>query len=103
MGRGKIVVETTQLDQTATRVENLAGTYNTTYTKLFQTVQGMKTVYGGKDSEAFITQIEGFQDDFERMETLMKDYATYIRKVAKAYRDTQDNIVSSAKTLSQGS
>ena len=103
MARGKIVVETARLDQTAARVEELAGTYNSTYMKLFQTVQEMQSAWSGEDNVAFTNQIEGFRDDFQRMEQLMKDYAAYIRKVAASYRDTQDSVTASAKTLSQGS
>lgn len=33
----------------------------------------------------------------------MRDYAAYLRKSAATYRDTQNSIAQSAKTLSQGS
>lgn len=103
MARGQIVVETERLDQTAARVDDLAGTYNSTYMKLFQTVQEMQNAWAGEDNVAFTNQIEGFRDDFQRMEQLMRDYAQYLRKAADTYRTTQDNIAANAKTLSQGS
>lgn len=103
MAKGKIVVETALLDSTAGQVESLAGTYNSTYTKLFQAVQQMQNAWSGEDNVAFTNQIEGFRDDFQRMEQLMKDYAAYLRKVATTYRDTQDSITAGAKNLSQGS
>lgn len=52
---------------------------------------------------AFTNQIEGFRNDFQKMERLMRDYAAYLRKVAESYRTTQDNVAAKAKTLSQGS
>lgn len=103
MARGQIVVETSQLDSTAGRVEELAGTYEREYTALFGVVADMKSAWDGEDNVAFTNQIEGFRDDFQRMAKLMRDYASYLRKAAQTYRDTQDNIAAQAKTLSQGS
>lgn len=69
MARGQIVVETTQLDSAAGRVEDLANTYNTNYTALFATIQEMQNAWAGVDNTAFTNQIEGFRDDFQRMES----------------------------------
>ena len=103
MARGQIVVETSQLDSAAGRVEDLANTYNTNYNALFSTVQALQSSWSGTDNTAFTNQIEGSRDDFQRMEKLMRDYAAYLRKSAATYRDTQNSIAQSAKTLSQGS
>lgn len=84
-------------------MEDLANTYNTNYTALFATIQEMQNAWAGVDNTAFTNQIEGFRDDFQRMEKLMRDYAAYLRKSAATYRDTQNSIAQSAKTLSQGS
>lgn len=48
---------------------------------------------------AFVDQIAGFKDDFEKMHTLMLEYADFLRKSAKGYRDTQDNVVAEARKL----
>lgn len=103
MARGQIVVETGQLDSTAGRVEQLAGDYRSEYSTLFELVASMKSAWDGEDNVAFVNQIEGFRDDFQRMEQLMRDYAAYLRKAAQTYRDTQDTVAAQAKNLSQGS
>lgn len=102
MARGKIIVDSTRLDSTASKVEALADDYEGEYKALFTTVQEMQSAWAGEDNTAFTNQIEGFQDDFERMTRLMRDYAAYLRKAAQAYRDTQDNVAREAQTLSQG-
>lgn len=102
MARGQITVETSRLDGTAQRVDGLADTYESEYGALFNTVRDMQNGWGGEDNVAFTSQIEGFRDDFQRMTKLMRDYAAYLRKAAAAYRETQDNVASGAKTLSQG-
>ena len=101
MARGQIVVETAQLDSTATQVEGCADTYNSNYTALFNAVQELQNAWAGTDNTAFTEQIAGFRDDFQRMEKLMRDYAAYLRKSAAAYRETQRNIATAVKNLSQ--
>lgn len=103
MAQGKIIVDTSRLDSAASTVEGKADIYNTNYTKLYQLVQNLKTSFDGADYQAFSTQIEGFRDDFQRMEKLMRDYAAYLRKTAATYRETQSSIAAEAKRLSQGS
>ena len=103
MARGQIIVETSQLDSVARQVEELANTYQSNYNELFRIVQDLQNAWGGTDNMAFTDQIEGFRDDFQRMEALMRDYAAYLRKSATTYRDTQNSIAQSAKNLSQGS
>lgn len=103
MARGQIIVDSTRLDSTAAQVDRLADDYEREYGAMFNTVQEMQNAWSGEDNVAFTTQIEGFRDDFQRMTKLMRDYAAYLRKAAAAYRETQDNVASTAKTLSQGS
>ena len=55
--------------------------------------------WSGQDNEAFINQIAGFKDDFAKMHTLMLNYADYLRKSAKAYRETQQNVITQARSL----
>ena len=42
---------------------------------------------------------QDFKDDFDKMHTLMLNYAEFLRKSAKAYRDTQDAITADARKL----
>lgn len=102
MARGQISVETAQLDSTATQIDGLADSYNSSYTTLFNTVQELRNAWEGRDNVAFTSQIEGFRDDFQRMEQLMREYSAFLKKSANAYRETQSNIENSARMLSQG-
>ena len=102
MARGQIIVETSRLDNTADQVSRLADSYESEYGALYTTVRDLQNAWSGEDNVAFTNQIEGFRDDFQRMTRLMRDYSDYLRKAAAAYRETQDNVVSAAKTLSQG-
>ncbi len=87
------------LESTAGRIEGLATDYKTAYDKLYSETDAMASTWSGKDNVAFINQIAGFKDDFTKMYTLMNNYADFLRKTAKAYRDTQDTIAAEARKL----
>lgn len=94
-----IQVTPEQLETTAGRIEGLATEYQTQYNQLYTETNSMASSWSGKDNVAYIAQIDGFKDDFEKMFKLMDDYADFLRKSAKAYRDTQETVASEARKL----
>lgn len=94
-----IQVTPEQLESAAGRIEGLAGDYKTQYDALYNETNAMASTWQGKDNTAFVDQIAGFKDDFEKMHTLMLNYADFLRKSAKAYRDTQDTVTAEARKL----
>lgn len=94
-----IQVTPEQLESTAGRIESLAADYKSQYDQLYSETNAMASTWSGKDNVAFVNQIDGFKDDFARMHALMLNYADFLRKSAKAYRDTQDTVVSEARKL----
>jgi len=94
-----ILVTPEQLESAAGRIEGLAADYKTQYDLLYSETNAMASTWNGKDNLAFTDQIAGFKDDFEKMYNLMNQYADFLRKSAKAYRDTQDAVVAEAKKL----
>lgn len=94
-----IQVTPEQLESAAGRIESLAAEYKTQYDALYSETNAMASTWQGKDNTAFIDQIAGFKDDFEKMHTLMLNYADFLRKSAKAYRETQDTVTAEARKL----
>ena len=94
-----IQVTPEQLESAAGRIESLAADYKTQYDALYNETNAMASTWNGKDNTAFVDQIAGFKDDFEKMHTLLLNYADFLRKSAKAYRDTQDTVVTEARKL----
>ena len=94
-----ILVTPEQLESTAGRIEGLAADYKNQYNQIYNETNAMASSWDGKDNIAFINQISGFKDDFEKMHTLMLNYADFLRKSAKAYRETQDTVVAEARKL----
>ena len=99
MARGQIIVETSQLDAISTNVSDLADKYSAEYTTLYKLVSEMQSAWSGVDNTAYTTQIEGFKDDFQKMEALMREYASFLKDTASKYRETQASIISKAQQL----
>ena len=95
----EILVTPELLEAAAGRIEGLASDYQTQYKLLYTETNGMASAWSGKDNLAFTEQIAGFEDDFEKMYALMKEYASFLRTSAKAYRETQNTVVSEARKL----
>ncbi len=94
-----IEVTPEQLESTAGLIESLAGDYKTQYEQLYSETNAMASTWSGKDNVAFTDQIAGFKDDFEKMYNLMNQYADFLRKSARQYRDTQDTVTAEARKL----
>ena len=94
-----IQVTPEQLETAAGKIEGLAADYQAQYNNLYSETNAMAATWSGKDNTAFVDQIAGFKDDFEKMHTLMLNYADFLRKSAKAYRETQDTVVANARKL----
>lgn len=94
-----IQVTPEQLESAAGRIEGLAADYKTQYDALYNETNSMASTWQGRDNTAFVDQIAGFKDDFEKMHTLMLNYADFLRKSAKAYRNTQDDVTAEARKL----
>ncbi|MDX8360748.1 WXG100 family type VII secretion target [Cytobacillus sp. IB215316] len=95
----KIVVEPSRLEEAASKIDSQAADYEKQYNQLFNEVDGMGAAWKGADNMAFVTQIKGFTDDFQKMRKLMMDYSEFLKQSAKVYRQTQSETISQAKTL----
>lgn len=94
-----IQVTPEQLEVTAARIEALAAEYKNQYNQLYSETNAMASTWNGKDNVAFTDQIAGFKDDFEKMHALMIQYADFLKKSARAYRETQNTVVAEARKL----
>lgn len=102
MSNGKIVVTTAQLESVAKTIDTKADSYKDAYTKIFTIVTELSASWTGVDNTAFTNQIEGFKNDFQKMEQLMRDYSTVLQKSAASYEETQTAIKTNVTKLNQG-
>ena len=99
MAARTIIVTPEQLEIAAGRIETLAGDYQAQYNQLYSRTDALASTWQGEDNTAFVDQISGFKDDFQKMYNLMMQYADFLRKSAQAYRSTQEQVVSQARSL----
>lgn len=95
----RIHVDPARLDASASHIELQIVSYEKNYHRLFQEVDAMGTSWQGKDNLAFVQQIKGFQSDFYKMATVMREYSNFLKLSAKLYRETQDDRVNQARRL----
>ncbi|UFT99203.1 WXG100 family type VII secretion target [Radiobacillus kanasensis] len=94
-----ITVNPDKLNQAAGKIEQEAADYKQLYDRLFNEVDGMGAAWQGQDNMAFVTQIKGFMEDFNKMESLMRQYSEFLRLSAKTYQETQNEVIHAAKRL----
>lgn len=96
-----IRVELDVLDRTERKMQEQKDLYRQLYSKLFLLVDDTGRFWSGKDQEAFIRQIHGFEEDFDKMYQLIDTYCTFLKKSSQAYRICQDEAERSASQLIQ--
>lgn len=95
----KIVVEPAFLIQSAKQMEEQIQAYERQYRKMYQEVETMQNSWQGKDNLAYVTQINGFQKDFQQMVILLTQYVQFLKSSAKMYQDTQEERMLQARKL----
>lgn len=95
----KINVDPARLETSAARIEEQIVAYEKNYHHLYQNVETLSTGWKGKDNQAFVQQIKGFESDFKTMALIMREYANFLKTGAKAYRNLQNDRMLQARRL----
>ena len=94
-----IIVEPESLETTANQIEDADSEYQRLYNSLYSEVDKLSGNWGGKDNTAFTNKILSYEDDFKQISIIMRQYAEFLRASARAYRETQEEMVSAANRL----
>lgn len=94
-----IKVTPEELERTAAEINNNADHYRELYEEFYSVTGAMADSWKGVDNIEFINRIDGFRQDFQNMYNEMVRYAQFLKNSATTYRDTQDTVVSQAKSL----
>lgn len=74
----------------AAKVDQEAASYYGEYRALLADVETLtSTGYKGEDAVAFRDKVNNFEPDFNRMKTLMNEYANFLRTAADNYENRQ--------------
>jgi len=94
-----IYVLPSHLEGVAKSVDSNNQEYQRLFKKLYSDVDNISAVWQGEDNLAFVNQIKGFLDDFNRMSQIMNQYSDFLRNSARSYRDCQSQLVQQVKSL----
>lgn len=94
-----INVDPSRLEETASRIEASDGDYQRLYTSLYSEVDKLSGSWVGKENNAFNAKIRTYEEDFKQISLIMRQYAEFLRASARAYRETQDELVSAVGRL----
>ncbi len=94
-----ITVEPAVLENSAMMMEQLNAEYHQMVSALFEGVDLLSQNWQGKDNLAFTSQIKGFDQDMRQIYALCTQYIEFLRTSARAYRDTQNELVSQVSSL----
>ena len=95
-----IAVEPTRLEACAGQIEQLRQEVERKVARLYERVELMAAnTWIGRDNLAFTTQIQGYQDDFRRVELLMQQYSEFLKASARSYRQMQEELAAQASRL----
>lgn len=95
-----ILVSPNVLEKVAGQIDEKAKGYYEEYQLLLKDVQDFTTSdFRGKDAKAFREKVQGFEEDFNKMKSLMDQYAGFLRNAATNYRNTQENLKNEAQRL----
>ena len=95
----KFEVETTRLTGSGNRVKGLADEYRGLARRLINEINNGCASWQGRDKEAYITRINGFQDNLDAMYALMCQYADILKYAQAEYTRALSDAHSTANNI----
>lgn len=102
MASGYLRVSPTELGAVATKVEAETDSYKASYTKIQNEAQDLCTVWTGPASEAFLSRIMSFDNDFKSLNNLLLSYVDFLRAAEANYEENENDIIEVMRKLSTG-
>lgn len=102
MAGNKWSVETEKLTASAQIIEDKTARYNAQYQKIYSEIADLRITWQGQSSDTFNQQLEGYRNDFQELENILKKYAEFLRATAANIEKAEDSINSAASSLNVG-
>ena len=95
----KIIVDPELLELKSQKIQELNEQYQALFNRFNNDIDTLASVWKGNDNITFTSQIKGFNDDFKMMYMIINQYTNFLSNSARAYRDTQNELISQVKGL----
>lgn len=69
-----------------------ASTYNDEITKLYSTIDDLKSAWTGSAAQRFTDNVESFKADYEEFGKLINDFGELLVAIGKDYKNLEDNL-----------
>lgn len=95
------IMDYASLDSHIKQLETLRDEYRTAYQSDLYTkaLDEVKSAFKGKDCDAFVSKVEEFRDDFDKMSDVITQYIDFLKKALKDYQNTQEYLIQTGKIL----
>lgn len=91
-----------ELNTSAKKIENDAGEFKKAYESIYTAVEELRVNYKGEASETFNQKINSYRNDFTAADTALANYVQFLRTYAENMLNIENNLKSSASSLSAG-
>ncbi|ETT13422.1 type VII secretion system target protein [Fusobacterium sp. CM21] len=96
-------VTTEKLVSSANVIEEKTGKYRAEWQKLYTELQNLRSAqWKGVASDTFNDKLEGYRNDFQAMEDVLKQYAGFLKSAADSYTKTENSLKDAAGNLNTG-
>lgn len=93
-----IKVHPSVIVSSANTMETAIAEYETIYKNLISTVE-TTLKWEGIDAKSYITQVQGFKDDFQSMVSILKQYVELLKECSSTYVEVQDYLYQMGRQL----
>lgn len=97
MATGALYVSPEELKSVAEKTAADTARYKANYEKIYTAVESLNSTWQGEANRAFVTQIEGFKNDFESMKRLLDNYSEFLRVTANNYQNAENINIENAR------
>ena len=99
MGSRNITVSYDQLKAATGVIQEHATDFHNQFTNLYRAIDTLNQKWQGKDNEAFVAKINEFKGGVAKIEATLLDYIRVMSESARDYKQTQDNVISNTRKL----
>lgn len=91
-----------QLGSIASSVESAIDDYTANYSKIYEEAEMLATAWKGPASEAFLSRINSFENDFKSLNNLLLAYVDFLRTAEANYQTNENEVIDKVSHLTVG-
>ena len=94
-----IAADFDNIENLGVKVLNYANDYRDSIKVIYSEIDALASAWQGADNLAYVTKANEYKPDMDKMGDVIQSYGDYLKGVARDYRQMQQDIIDSAKTI----